>query len=204
MPSSPDRTVAPSGGVVSPTVTTCATCGAPLAASDPACPQCGVGRGSPQEQAERMRQRVQAQIGEGFELLELLGRGGMGIVFRARERALDRDVALKVLALDPLLAPEAWARFEREAKLAARLDHPHIVPVYAVGQGSGIAYYTMRLVRGGNVEDLLEDRRPLDIPRVLDILRAVAAALDYAHRNGVVHRDIKPANILLQDGHAMV
>jgi hypothetical protein len=204
MSSQPDKTVASRGGVLAPTVTTCTSCGATLAAADPACPQCGGGRGSPQERAERMRQRLQAQIGDGYELLELLGRGGMGIVFRARERALDRDVALKVLALDPILAPEAWARFEREARLAARLDHPHIVPVYAVGQGTGIAYYTMRLVRGGNVEDLLAERRPLDVGRTLEILRAVAAALDYAHRSGVAHRDVKPANILLHDGHALV
>ena len=204
MPSQPDKTIVSHAGVAIPTVTSCTTCGTTLAQADGACPQCGNGRGSPQEQAERMRQRLQTQIGDAYELLELLGRGGMGIVFRARERALDRDVALKVLALDPILAPEAWARFEREARLAARLDHPHIVPVYAVGQGSGIAYYTMRLVRGGNVEDLVADRRPVDVGPTLEILRAVAAALDYAHRNGVVHRDVKPANILLHDGHALV
>jgi serine/threonine protein kinase len=129
----------------------------------------------------------------------------MGIVFRAREVALDREVALKVLALDPVLAPDAYARFEREAKLAARLDHPSIVPIFSVGGGKGIAYYTMRLIRGGNVEDLIEAGRPLDLHRATAILREVASALDYAHGRGVVHRDIKPANILIGDtGHASV
>ncbi|HET7457329.1 MAG TPA: serine/threonine-protein kinase, partial [Gemmatimonadaceae bacterium] len=144
-------------------------------------------------------------VGDKFELLELLGRGGMGIVFRAREVALDREVALKVLALDPLMAPEAFGRFEREAKLAARLDHPNVVPIFSVGQGGSVAYYTMRLVRGGSVEELIAGGRQLDLQQTVAILRDVAAALDYAHRLGVVHRDIKPANILLgEGGHATV
>jgi len=110
-----------------------------------------------------------------------------------------------VLALDPVLAPDAFARFEREAKLAARLDHPGIVPIFAVGRGAGIAYYTMRLVRGGSLEDLLGQRRVMDLHRATAILREVAAALDYAHARDIVHRDIKPANILMGDtGHASV
>ena len=185
----------------------CVKCGAALTTMAPACQQCGaaVTAGSAAEHAERVRQRLQEAVGDRYELLELLGKGGMGIVFRAREVALDREVALKVLALDPLLAPDAWARFEREAKLAARLDHPNVVPIFSVGQGTAIAYYTMRLVRGGNVEDLLAGGRQLDLTQTSAILRDVAAALDYAHRLGVVHRDIKPANILLgEGGHASV
>ena len=152
-----------------------------------------------------MRSRVQASIGEGYELLDLLGRGGMGIVFRAREIALDREVAIKVLALDPVLAPDAYARFEREAKLAARLDHPNIVPIFSVGSGEGVAYYTMRLVRGGSVEEMLAQSRVLDLHRATGILREVATALDYAHARHIVHRDIKPGNILMGDtGHASV
>jgi hypothetical protein len=154
---------------------------------------------------EKLRSRLQESIGEAFELMELLGRGGMGIVFRARERALDREVALKVLALDPVFAPEAYGRFEREAKLAAKLDHPNIVPIFAVGHGHSIAYYTMRLVRGGTLESILAGKKPLEFDYCVRVLRDVAAALDHAHRQGVVHRDIKPANILLgESGHAMV
>jgi hypothetical protein len=157
------------------------------------------------DQTEKLRARLQESIGEAFELMELLGRGGMGIVFRARERALDREVALKVLALDPVFAPEAYGRFEREAKLAAKLDHPNIVPIFAVGQGQSIAYYTMRLVRGGTLESILAGKKALEFDYCVRVLRDVAAALDHAHRQGVVHRDIKPANILLgESGHAMV
>jgi hypothetical protein len=134
-----------------------------------------------------------------------MGRGGMGIVFRALELALDREVALKVLALDPVLSPDSYARFEREAKLAARLDHPNVVPIFAVGQRNTVAYYTMRLVRGGTLEDMLDGHRSLDFLHAIEILRDVGCALDYAHGQGVVHRDIKPANVLISDsGHAMV
>jgi hypothetical protein len=157
------------------------------------------------DQTEKLRARLQESIGEAYELMELLGRGGMGIVFSARERALDREVALKVLALDPVFAPEAYGRFEREAKLAAKLDHPNIVPIFAVGHGHSIAYYTMRLVRGGTLESILAGKKPLEFDYCVRVLRDVAAALDHAHRQGVVHRDIKPANILLgESSHAMV
>jgi serine/threonine protein kinase len=171
------------------------------------CPRCGATLTGPNaaEQTERIRLRLQEAIGDSYRLIELLGRGGMGIVFRALELALDREVALKVLALDPILSPEAYARFEREAKLAARLDHPNVVPIFAVGQRNTVAYYTMRLVRGGTLEDMLEGHRSLDFLHAVEILRDVASALDYAHGQGVVHRDIKPANVLISDsGHAMV
>jgi len=186
----------------------CAQCGSTVGDPLHPCPKCGAtisGGGSLTAQNERMRARLQESVGDGYRLLELLGRGGMGIVYRAREIALDRDVALKVLALDPILAPDAYTRFEREAKLAARLDHPHIVPIFAVGQRQNVAFYTMRLVRGGSLEDLIGAGKQLSLDHVVKLLKEVAAALDHAHRQGVVHRDIKPANVLLgESGHAMV
>ena len=186
----------------------CAQCGSTVGDAMHPCPKCGAtvsGGGSLAAQNERMRARLQESVGDAYKLLELLGRGGMGIVYRAREVALDRDVALKVLALDPILAPDAYTRFEREAKLAARLDHPHIVPIFAVGQRQNVAFYTMRLVRGGNLEDLIGAGKQLSLDHVVKLLKEVAAALDHAHRQGVVHRDIKPANVLLgEHGHAMV
>jgi len=157
------------------------------------------------DNAERIRARVQDALGDAYRLIEMLGRGGMGIVFRARETALDREVALKVLAIDPILAPDAYAHFEREAKLAAHLDHPNIVPIYAVGQSHGIAYFAMRFVRGGTLEQMLMEHRSIPFARTIEILRDVASALDYAHQHGVIHRDIKPGNVLLSDaGHAVV
>ena len=189
----------------------CTRCGATAVPGATACARCGAPIGAPiaephaTEHAERIRLRIQESIGDAYQLIELLGRGGMGVVFRAHERALDREVALKVLTLDPMLSPEAYARFEREAKLAARLDHPNVVPIFAVGHRNTVAFYTMRLVRGGTVEDVLAGHRALEFQHALDILRDVASALDYAHGQGVVHRDIKPANVLIgEGGHIMV
>ena len=205
----PDRTIR-QAPTASPTISTaCTNCGAMTGTLATACAVCGAavtgGIAAGPEQGDRMMARIQEKVGERFRLVELLGRGGMGIVFRAIEVALDREVALKVLAIDPLFDPEAFTRFEREAKLAARLDHPGIVPIFAVAAHDSVAYYTMRLVRGGSIEDMLESRRALDMQQILGILRDVAAALDYAHKSGVVHRDIKPANILLSEtGHACV
>src|SRR5579872_2608134 len=112
----------------------------------------GAGTAVSGDNAERIRARVQDAVGDTFRLVDLLGRGGMGIVFRAHEPALDREIALKVLAIDPVLSPDAYAHFEREAKLAAQLDHPNIVPIYSVGQSGSIAYFAMRFVRGGTLE----------------------------------------------------
>jgi hypothetical protein len=181
--------------------TQCPQCGAAMAAFETRCGACGHQRssGNDAEQREALRARLQNGIGDAYELIEMIGKGGMGVVFRAREKALDRDVALKVLAFDPMLVPEAFARFEREAKLAARLDHPHIVPIFAVGKGTGIAYYTMRLVRGGSLEDLLTREKRLEPQRAIRFLHEIANALDHAHKSGVVHRDIKPANVMLGD-----
>ena len=188
--------------------TICPQCGVMLDAVTTTCGACGAvitGAATELDRADKLHLKLQEAIGEALTLGELLGRGGMGIVFRAREKALDRDVALKVLAFDPLLNPEAYARFEREAKLAARLDHPNIVPIFSVGQRNGVAFYTMRMVKGGSVEQMIVPGRGLDVLRALGILRDVAAALDFAHQNGVVHRDIKPANVLIGDsGHALV
>ncbi len=185
----------------------CARCGATVATGSVACPRCGsaVTGSNAAEQAERIRLRLQEALGDSYRLLEILGRGGMGIVFRAHEAALDREVALKVLALDPILSPDAYARFEREAKLAARLDHPNIVPIFGVGQRNTVAYYTMRLVRGGTLEEQLDGHTALTYRQAIEILRDVARALDYAHGQGVIHRDIKPGNVLMGDaGHPMV
>jgi serine/threonine protein kinase len=133
-----------------------------------------------------------------YRLVELLGRGGMGEVWRAHDTAIDRTVALKRLL--PHFAQDRTfeQRFRREARAAARLDDPHVVPIYDVGEIDGQLYVTMRLIKGHDLQSLL-DGGPLEPQRAATIVGQVAAALDDAHKSGLVHRDVKPSNILITD-----
>ena len=131
-----------------------------------------------------------------FVIRRLLGRGGMGAVYEAHDTRLDRAVALKVLPSEFLHDRTFGRRFEAEARVIARLEHPNIVPIYASGIDSGVPWMSMRLLTGDSLGALL-DRGPVAPIEAVRLLRGVAAALDYAHGLGVVHRDIKPANILL-------
>jgi serine/threonine-protein kinase len=155
--------------------------------------------------SESLHDRVVAAIGHQYELEHEIGRGGMSVVYRARDRRLNRPVAVKVLPPELAHDPAVTTRFTREAQTAAHLTHAHIIPIYDVGEGSGIAYFVMALVTGGNLATLLarEPRQPLD--EVRRFLWEIADALAYAHLRGVIHRDIKPDNILLDDtGRAIV
>ena len=131
-----------------------------------------------------------------FVIRRLLGRGGMGVVYEAHDTRLDRAVALKILPAEFLHDRTFGQRFEVEARVIARLEHPNIVPIYASGIDSGVPWMSMRLLTGDSLSVLLE-RGPLAPVEAVQLLRNVAAALDYAHHLGVVHRDIKPANVLL-------
>ncbi len=135
----------------------------------------------------------------GYRVESLLGRGGMGVVYRARELALDRNVALKLLA--PELAEDARFRdrFLRESRLAASLDHPAIVPIYDAGEVAGQLYIAMRLVEGTDLKRLLAEEGVLDPEQALAMLEQVADALDAAHERGLVHRDVKPSNVLVDE-----
>ncbi|MCB0210696.1 MAG: protein kinase, partial [Anaerolineae bacterium] len=130
---------------------------------------------------------------ERYETLEEIGRGGFATVYRSHDKVLDRSVALKELS-SHLLADKGWiARFRQEAKLIARLDHPRIVTIHDVGP----TFIVMRLVNGPSLAERLAERTRLPWAETLDIITAVAEALDYAHKQGILHRDLKPANILL-------
>ena len=135
-----------------------------------------------------------------YEIQGIIGRGGMGIVFRAIDSALSRNVALKVL--DPALASVAAARkrFAMEARAMAAISHEHVVPVYTVDEHRGIPYFAMEYVPGGTLESRIRKQGPLDVLSLLRIARQIALALSEAHECGLVHRDIKPANILLDRG----
>lgn len=131
-----------------------------------------------------------------YRLVELLGRGGMGEVWRAYDSEIDRVVALKMLLPHLSQDPDYEKRFRREARAAARLDDPHIVPIYDVGEIDGRLYVTMRLITGTDLHTLIGSG-PLEPHRAVSIIEQVASALHHAHRSGLVHRDVKPSNILL-------
>jgi eukaryotic-like serine/threonine-protein kinase len=148
-------------------------------------------------------EQLRSGLADRYRIERELGRGGMATVFLAHDLRHDRPVALKVLhpALAATLGPE---RFQREVKLAARLQHPHILTVHDSGDTAGQLWYTMPFVRGESLRDRLRREGQLPVEVAVDLTRQVALALDYAHREGVVHRDLKPENILLSDGQALV
>jgi predicted Ser/Thr protein kinase len=131
-----------------------------------------------------------------YQLIELLGRGGMGEVWRAHDTEIDRVVALKMLLPHFAQDPEFVTRFRREARAAARLDDPHVVPIHEVGEIDGRLYVTMRLINGVDLHTVLNDG-PLDARRAVYVVEQIASALHSAHQAGLVHRDVKPSNILL-------
>src|SRR6266699_3363816 len=131
-----------------------------------------------------------------YELLEEIGRGGQGVVFRARQKRLNRTVALKVISLGQWASKAHLKRFRREAEAAARLDHPGIVPIHEVGERDGSCYFSMKFVEGGQLDEVAT-REPMPIRRAVELIAKVARTVHYAHEHGILHRDIKPGNILL-------
>ncbi|HTL04976.1 MAG TPA: serine/threonine-protein kinase, partial [Gemmatimonadales bacterium] len=151
----------------------------------------------------QLAERLQASLGSQYRLERELGGGGMSRVFLAEETALGRKVVIKVLPPD-LVAALSGDRFQREVRVAAGLQHPHIVPLLAAGVAGDVLYYTMPFVEGESLRARLARQGELPVAEATRLLREVTDALAYAHRQGIVHRDIKPDNILLSQGHAVV
>src|SRR6516165_4605391 len=131
-----------------------------------------------------------------YELLEVVGRGGQGVVFRARQKSLNRIVALKVISLGQWASTAHLKRFRLVAEAAARLEHPGIVPIHEVGERDGSCYFSMKFVEGGQLDEVVR-RAPMSIRRAVELIAKVARTVHYAHEHGILHRDIKPGNILL-------
>jgi len=148
---------------------------------------------------------VRSGLDDEYEILEELGRGGMGIVYRARERQLEREVAIKVLPFTLAFDRELVERFLREARTAAALEHTNIVPIYRVGRRGDVIFFVMKLLRGQSLSDRLRDSGRLSAADARQVLIETASALGYAHRRGVVHRDVKPDNLRHdEDGRCVV
>jgi predicted Ser/Thr protein kinase len=179
----------------------CPSCNTQLAPDARFCQRCGAAIAvTPTELLDPLRESLKAAIGRQYEVIRLLGKGGMGAVYLAREAALERDVAIKILPPDRGDTQESRERFRREARTAARLSHPNIVPLHTFGEVDGTLYFVMGYVKGESLASRLKREGKLPVEEARRILIEIAEALEYAHKVGIVHRDIKPDNVLIEEG----
>ncbi len=188
-----------------PVARTCPSCGVPAAADARFCAQCGT-KLSPQVRwDEPVPERLARALGSDYRVVGELGRGGFAVVYSVRDLRLDRYLAVKVMRPDLVASPHVLERFRREARIAARLDHPNILPVSFAGEGAGLVYYAMPRVRGLTLRERLRQDGALPVEEAVRIWSEVGRGLHYAHEQGVIHRDVKPANIMLeQTGKVLV
>jgi serine/threonine protein kinase/tetratricopeptide (TPR) repeat protein len=191
----------------------CPKCGAKILGDVPAraCPAClletGLGlfadeidddadlKVRPRNRTAHSAARMLTNFGD-YELLDEIGRGGQGVVYRARQKSLNRTVALKVIGLGHWATEAHLKRFRLEAEAAASLDHPGIVPIYEIGERDGSCYFSMKLVQGGQLDEVV-GREPMSVRRAAEFVAKLARTVHYAHEHGILHRDIKPGNVLL-------
>ncbi len=193
------------------TVTTaCGKCGAKMS-EDGSCPACLLETGlgllvgeidgavdaapAPSGSVTAHAARIMTDFGD-YELLEEIGRGGQGVVYRARQKSLNRIVALKVIGLGHWATETHLKRFRLEAEAAAHLDDPRIVPIYEIGERDGACYFSMKLIEGGQLDKIIGSEL-MPVRKAIELTAKLARTLDYAHQHGVLHRDVKPGNILI-------
>ena len=186
----------------------CAHCASPLPDGSQFCTNCGA---DVRDQASttpdaldeagvaKLTRVLREETAGEYEIERELARGGMGVVFLATETQLRRRVAIKVLPPALTFGATGIERFRREARTAAALDHPNIIPIYRVSAGGELLWYSMKLLEGQSLDAILKERERLELAETIALLDQVADALDYAHQHGVIHRDIKPGNIMLDD-----
>jgi serine/threonine protein kinase len=183
----------------------CSRCGSEITGTSKFCPSCGldlmattpvhaIATGVLQE-LDLVRESLTSE----YEIIEELGRGGMAMVYRARDRQLEREVAVKVLPFSLAFDTEFVERFQREARTAAQLEHPNIIAIYRVGRSGRVIYFVMKFLRGGSLSTVLAARKKLTPPEIRRLLLESGSALGYAAQRGIVHRDIKPDNIMFDE-----
>jgi len=196
------------GGAVSYSPMLCAHCASPLPDGSRFCVNCGADLEEPSSGATaslddagvvKLTRMLREETAGEYEIERELARGGMGVVYVATEIQLRRRVAIKVLPPTLTFGEAAIQRFRREARTAAALDHPNIIPIYRVSSGGELMWYSMKLLEGKSLDTLLKAQEHLAFESTVAVLEQVADALDYAHQHGVIHRDIKPGNIVLDD-----
>ena len=189
----------------------CAFCNTPLPEASRFCMSCGADLSDP-EVSTRSRaavkelfEAIKAAAEGHYTVTDMLGRGGMGAVFLAEDLRLGRTVALKVLRPELAIEGSFVGRFEREARIAARLDHPNIIPIYAVEEVAGLHYFVMKYIAGKSLDELLMGSGAMPVEHCRQILWQVACGLGHAHQRGVIHRDVKPSNIMIDEsGRAVI
>ncbi|HEU5171471.1 MAG TPA: protein kinase [Gemmatimonadales bacterium] len=183
----------------------CSRCGSEVVSKSKFCPSCGLdllattpvhalATGTVAE-----LDLVREALATEYEILEELGRGGMALVYRAKDKHLEREVAVKVLPFTLAFDAEFVERFQREARTAAQLEHPNIIPIYRVGRSGRVIYFVMKFLRGGSLSTVLAERKTLTPPEIRRLLVEAGSALGYAAQRGIVHRDIKPDNIMFDE-----
>ncbi len=192
----------------------CVNCATPIPNDAKFCYNCGsqvsdaegqarISAGMDASSFAHMEKLLREETTGVFEIDGLLGRGGMAVVYLAHEKGLDRKVAIKVLPPE-LTFGHGVQRFKREAKTAAALDHPHIIPIYRIGAEGKLFWYAMKFLEGRSLDEVLRERGRMPLDETIEILSQVADALDYAHDRGVIHRDIKPANVMLDSRNRVI